>query len=204
MKNLVCLLVFFSIVLFLDAQEKVSIKETQVGINTIGESKISIRLIFDLKEGYRHRTNVFLLNNPGVNFRLGSINDASIAADAEQDGNMIYGNTFIGFQFDVSSLLMNKVLAGNADYFIDTKDTLFIELVNDELRDTIKGVISPEQIKVHTRNKLILSEEEMDELTQSMGGEINMMANNIDFGFLPGEKSNSDATEYYISFNHRT
>ena len=204
MKKLFCFIVFFSFLLFLDAQEKVSIKDTQVGINTIGESKISIRLIFDLNEGYRHRTAVFLLNNPGINFRLSSIHDLSITNDAEPDGNMIYGNSFIGFQFNVSSLFMNKVLAGNADYFIETKDTLFIELINDELKDTIRGVITPDQIRVHTRNKLVLSEEEMEELTQSMGGEINMMANNIDFGFLPGDKSNSGTTEYYIGFDHRT
>ena len=85
---------------------------------------------------------------------------------------MIYGNNFIGFQFNASSLLINKVLTGNADYYIEIKDTLFLELVNPELEDTINSFITPDQVKEPTRNKMVLSDADKDEIIQSQGGSV--------------------------------
>ena len=83
MKKLFCLVLFFSIVLSPHAQDKISIKETQVGVNTIGESKVSVKLILNLKEDYRHRISIFKFNNPDLSFRINSLNEKDIAADAK-------------------------------------------------------------------------------------------------------------------------
>lgn len=204
MKRILLIAAFLSFIFVLNAQNKISIKETQIGINTIDGTRISIKLIFNMRDGYRHRTNVFRSNNPELNYRINSINQKELVSETEIEDRPIFGNDFIGFQFEAGSKLMDKLLLGNADYFIEISDTITIEFVNDSLNETVNYILTPDQVKEYTRNKMILSEEEKDELVQSMGGELNMVANSIDFGFVPNDKSISGNTEYYINFNYRT
>jgi|GEM_PF-2259349 len=196
-------LTLFQTFMVIHAQEKISVSETLVGINTIDGNTVSVKLFFDLDEGYRHRTSVFFRNNPNLSYRINSISQQEAVSDATAN-DALAGNTFIGFRFEAGSKLMDRIKSGNADYFIEINDTIRIELINDSLNRTVTYVLTPDQVKENTRNKLILSEEEINEIIQSMGGEINMVSNHIDFGLIPGEESASGRTEYAVNYSYRS
>ena len=187
----------------LEAQEKIMISETRIGINTIQGSTVSVDLIFDMQKGYRHRTIVFESNNPEVTYSLKSVKQNEVVSESESAGLPLPGNNFVGFQFETTETLMNKILKGTVDYYIEITDTIVIEIFMEGGTDTLIRIITPDQVKDHTRNKITISTEQRDELILAAGGELAIKDNKFDIGFIPSAESNSGKTEYYTNFNYR-
>jgi hypothetical protein len=204
MKKFLGLLVLCALINPIGAQNKISVKETKIDINTIDASTVSVKLMLKLPEGSRHREVVFKTNNPGVKFNINSITQKELVAETESEEELIYSNSFVGFRFESGNELMTRIIQGKADFFIEVSDTMHLQIVNDNKKDTVMYILTPEQVKEYTRNKLILTEEQKKELIQSAGGEINIAGNNLDVGFVPEEESNSGRTEYRISFNYKS
>jgi hypothetical protein len=204
MKKLLLLLVLFSLIFSLVAQNKISIKEIITDINTFDPTKVTVKLMLKLPEGYRHWETVYFNINPIVKYKINSILPDESLFNAEPENEIFSSSRFIGFTFESGNESMKSIVQGKSGIFIEVNDTIHLQIINDNKKDTASYILTPEQVKEITRNKLILSGEQKKELIQSAGGEINIAGNNLDVGFVPGEESNSGRTEYRISFNYKS
>ena len=204
MKSLFCFSLCIFLVAITFAQEQVNIRDTQVQINTIGGNEVFVMLMLDLKEDYQLWEEVFFEKNEGLSYTISSIAQKELTAEAETLESAETGLLFIGFRFNTNSALMTRIIEGEADYYIEISDTIHIFLINTITGEKDSCILTPDQVKEHTRNAIILSDEEQEELIQSKGGEINIISNSIDFGLIPGDESSSGKTEYYLDFGYRT
>ena len=204
MKQVLWISFFIIISINIRAQSIASIRGTDVQINTIGENEVLLILDLDLKNDYKIWENTIVRKNKKVKYRVLSTVKKNILVDTSAFHKPEYGIDFIGFRFKTDSTLMNKIIQGDADYYIETTDTLRIPLINEKTGELDSCILTPQQVKEHTRNAIILSEEEKEELIQSAGGVPNIIANSVDFGLVPGEESSSGKTEYYLTYGYRT
>jgi hypothetical protein len=136
-------------------------------------------------------------------YKINSASPDESLLKAEPENEIFSSSRFIGFTFGAGSESMNSIIQGKPGLFIEVNDTIHLQVINDIKKDTLQYILTPEQVREYTRNKLNISAEQKNELIQSAGGEINIADNNLDFGFVPEKESKSGRTEYRVSFKYK-
>lgn len=200
MKKLFFIISAFFIINISFAQEEIKIKNSDVRINTADNTNtVSYVINFKLKDGYRHRQEIFNVNNKDVNAVI-SIENEKGNSKTNYTCKIRPGHFDIVFKVEADSALIEKILSGQVGYFIEIDKNLIIEIVKDG-EDPVKYVLTKEQVKKATIKKQ-LKDEMNQEMLESLGGEIKLVENNIDFGLIPSEESNSGKTEYFVDFSY--
>ena len=203
MKKIILLSLLYGIILsYAWAQDEVKIIKTEAGINTIGTNNISIKLFFEIPKDHKFVDSKInrLYRNERFSLKLFNNNVLFETSTTTAIGAFVQGGLVFLFK-DVDDEFLEYIVKSQNEHHIEIeRDDL--EIVYATNKDTIIEKITKQQIIESTRNKLHISQDKLTLLEESLSGNVGKMTNNFDFGIIPGEESDTDKTEFYVSFNY--
>ncbi|NVN95848.1 MAG: hypothetical protein HXX18_11250 [Bacteroidetes bacterium] len=208
MKNLlfiICICISLNVL----AQEIpiISIKSTNILINTVKENSIEIKLEVDLSKdylGYEIDDESFAKLNTNLNAKLISKKCNTFLNKGEKVEVNISKKEIVFTVKNVSDELIKLLNDSIADIYIKTNKDIYFNIIKGDSVTAIKTLkIDLNQIQKSTRSQIFLTESMTKELINAKGGNVFLSQNQFNFGVIPSENSSSNKTEYQVSFKYR-
>lgn len=200
---LIFFLTLVSVVTYGQNGEPALVKDSEFKINSIGAPELVIDLKMAVPEGYALDDESFFDINQGVTATLNSkkyselIDQDLVTVQISPTANNSIRFYITGFSQKLSELIAKD----DAGIYVSTNKAVQFNAFKDS--NTLKYNLSVADIEKYTANKIVLTDAMEQELIAAKGGTIFMVDNNMDFGVVPPEESESSQTEFFLSFKYR-